>query len=162
MARVIDRYRIIADDWRRYDRFAAQGAMRRVLVSSDDLVRYPHYFERSTFELGLDLGADEAPDDFVNWLPRLDMVRLNFESFADGRAFSQAQMLRHRYAFSGDIRAHGQVLRDQLSFMFRCGINQFSLAQGEDIELALAAFTDISESYQPDSSECAFDRVVNG
>ena len=71
-------------------------------------------------------------------------MQLNFLSFADGRAFSQARLLRERYDYRGDIRAHGEVLRDQLSFMQRCGINQFNLAEGEDLELALAALSTTS------------------
>jgi uncharacterized protein (DUF934 family) len=139
----------IIDDWVRYDRFRSLGGARRVLVSIEDLKRCPRYFERSLFELGVELAAEDRVDDIAGWLPRLGLVSLNFGAFADGRPFSQAKLLRERFAYRGDIRAHGQVLRDQLSFMQRCGINQFSLAEGEDVELALAAFQDISESYQP-------------
>ena len=162
MASVIDLSGIIVDDWLPYDRFALQGAAQRVLVTSSDLDRYPRYFERALFELGVDLQPDEAIEDIARWIPRLKLVRLNFSAFADGRAFSQARLLRERFAYRGDIRAHGEVLRDQLAFMQRCGINQFDLAAGEDPELALAAFADISVSYQPELSTPALDRVANG
>ncbi len=69
-----------------------------------------------------------------------------------GRAFSQARLLRERMAYRGDIRAQGDVLRDQLSFMQRCGFTQFQLADSEEISLALNAFSDISHSYQPELS----------
>ena len=88
-------------------------------------------------------------------------MRVNFTSFADGRPFSQAKLLRERFSYTGDIRAHGQVLRDQLAFMRCCGINQFSLAEGEDVELALAAFNDISSSYQPGTVKQELVRAVN-
>ena len=162
MSRVIDRSGIVEAAWQRYDRRAIPGARHRVLVGSDDLARFPRYFQRTTFELGLDLGADEAVEDFAAWLPRLALVQLNFASFADGRAFSQARQLRQRYAYDGDIRACGEVLRDQLAFMERCGINQFELAAGEDLELALLAFDDISENYQPDATELRLPGIVNG
>ncbi len=162
MNRVIDRDGIVNDEWQRYDRFATQGDKQRILVSRDDLIKYPRYFQRVTFDLGLDLGVDEIVEDISGWLPRLKMVCINFESFADGRGFSQARLLRQRHAFAGDLRACGQVLRDQLSFMYRCGINQFNLTQGEDIESALEAFSDISESYQPEAGEVALNKVVNG
>lgn len=161
MGKVIDRSGIVTDEWQVFNRSALPGAVRRVLVNSDDLLRYPRYFERASFELGLNLGADEAVQDVAGWLPLMSMVRLNFESFADGRAFSQARLLRQRFAFGGDIRAHGQVLRDQLLFMCRCGINQFSLAPGEDFDLALAAFGDIGESYQPDWAGGSIDGLAH-
>ena len=162
MASVIDVSGVIVDDWLRYDRFASQGAAHRVLVTLTDLRKYPRYFERAVFQLGVDLQPDEAIEDIAHWIPRLELVRLNFSAFADGRAFSQARLLRERFSYRGDIRAHGEVVRDQLSFMQRCGINQFGLADGEDTELALEAFADISESYQPELSLPRLDKVVNG
>jgi uncharacterized protein (DUF934 family) len=150
MTTVINLFEVIVDDWVRYDRFCSLGGTRRVLVSFEDLGRYPRFFERSLFELGVELEADDEIDDIAGWLPRLDLVSLNFGVFADGRPFSQAKLLRDRFDYRGNIRAHGEVLRDQLSFMQRCGINQFCLAEGEDVELALGAFADISESYQPE------------
>ena len=149
MATVIDTSSVIADDWVRFDRRRPLGAATRVLVSVTDLARYPQYFERNLLTLGADLGADDAVEDLSDWLPRLHLIRLTFGVFTDGRPFSQARLLRERYGYRGDIRAHGQVVRDQLAFMQRCGINQFSLAEGEDVELALAAFAEISDSYQP-------------
>jgi len=162
MTTVIDLSEVIVDDWVRYDRFRALGRVRRVLVSFEGLRRYPRYFERSLFQLGVELEADDPIDDIASWLPRLDLISLNFGVFADGRPFSQARLLRNRFGYRGDIRAHGEVLRDQLSFMQRCGINQFCLAVGEDAELALDAFADISESYQPARIQFEAGKVVNG
>jgi uncharacterized protein (DUF934 family) len=162
MTTVIDLSEVIVDDWVRYDRFRALGGVRRVLVSFEDLGRYPRYFERSLFQLGVELEADVPIDDIAGWLPRLDLISLNFAVFADGRPFSQAKLLRDRFGYRGDIRAHGEVLRDQLSFMQRCGINQFSLAEGEDVELALGAFADISESYQPELVQLEIGKAANG
>jgi len=161
MTTVIDLSEVIVDDWLRYDRFRTQGA-RRMLVSFEDLGRYPNYFERSLFQLGIELEADDPIDAIASWLPRLDLISLNFDVFADGRPFSQAKLLRDRFGYRGDIRARGEVLRDQLSFMQRCGINQFCLADGEDVELALAAFNDISESYQPELTQLEIGQVANG
>jgi uncharacterized protein (DUF934 family) len=162
MATVIDLSAVVTDEWVRYDRYRSLGGATRILVSVVDLARYPRYFERSSLRLGLDLEVGDAIGEVSAWLPRFELIRLNFEAFSDGRPFSQARLLRERYAYRGDIRAHGQVLRDQLSFMQRCGINQFSLADGEDVDLALDAFQDISESYQPPLQQMALGRVANG
>jgi uncharacterized protein (DUF934 family) len=162
MANLIDSSGVIADDWVRYDRLRCMGVARRVLVSRHDLRKYPGYFERAQIELGADLEPDDAIADIVDWLPRLALVCLNFSAFADGRAFSQARLLRERFAYRGDIRACGEVLRDQLAFMQRCGINQFSLADGEDVDTALAAFADISVSYQPELAGPQLQQVAGG
>lgn len=162
MATVIDLSAVVIDEWVRYDRYRSLGGATRVLVSVANLARYPLFFERSTLRLGLDLEVGDLVGEVSAWLPRFELVRLNFAAFSDGRPFSQARLLRERFAYRGDIRAHGQVLRDQLSFMQRCGINQFSLADGENVDLALAAFQDISESYQPPLQHREPSRITNG
>jgi len=73
----------------------------------------------------------------------IQIILLKLGVFADGSAFSQARLLRDRYAFRADIRAEGGVLCDQLWFMKRNGFNQFQLAEGESIELAFRIFGDI-------------------
>ena len=88
--------------------------------------------------------ADLAAD-----LPMLALVALEFPKFADGRAYSQARLLRERYGYPGEIRATGDVLRDQLFFMTRSGFDAFELRADRSLEDALEAFNDFSESYQP-------------
>src|SRR3982751_897072 len=66
-------------------------------------------------------------DDLVPYLDRLAAVALVFPSFRDGRAYSQARLLRERYGFEGELRATGQVLRDQFVFMSRAGFDAFEV-----------------------------------
>lgn len=87
--------------------------------------------------------------DLATDLPALALVALEFPKFADGRAYSQARLLRERYGYAGEIRATGDVLRDQLFFMTRSGFNAFELRADRNLEDALEAFSDFSESYQP-------------
>ena len=82
-------------------------------------------------------------------LPRWALVALEFPKFADGRAYSQARLLRERHGFRGEIRAVGDVLRDQLFFMARSGFDAFELRADRRLEDALQAFTEFSDSYQP-------------
>ena len=72
---------------------------------------------------------------------------------ADGRAFSQARLLRERYGFKGEIRATGDVLYDQLFYMQRCGINGFELRDDQDVPSSLKAFDEMTVTYQPASDE---------
>lgn len=87
--------------------------------------------------------------DLAEDLPLLAVVALEFPKFADGRAYSQARLLRERHGYRGEIRAVGDVLRDQLLFMARCGFDAFELRPDRSLEDALAAFGEFTESYQP-------------
>lgn len=87
--------------------------------------------------------------DLAGDLPRLAVVALEFPKFADGRAYSQARLLRERHGYRGEIRAVGDVLRDQLFFMARSGFDAFELRADRSLEDALEAFGEFSESYQP-------------
>ena len=149
MTVVIEAFDNTAEAWPRFDRRALRDVADRLLLTPADLQRYPRFFRRSSLQLAVDLAAEELVEDIVEWLPRLSLVQLNFESFADGRPFTQARLLRERFGFEGDIRACGDVQRDQLAFMRRCGINQFDLADGEDSAQIKSVFDEISHSYQP-------------
>ncbi|MCF8467088.1 MAG: DUF934 domain-containing protein [Sneathiella sp.] len=86
-------------------------------------------------------------------LERLDLVVLEFPKMADGRAFSQARLLRERYGFKGEIRATGDILHDQLFYMQRCGINGFEIREDQDISSSLKAFDEMTITYQPACDE---------
>ena len=99
--------------------------------------------------IGVRLPNTVAVETIADDLDRLSLVALEFPKFNDGRAFSQARLLRERYLYRGELRATGQVLRDQLLFMARCGFDAFEIAKGDAVdgwERALAAFTVF---YQP-------------
>jgi uncharacterized protein (DUF934 family) len=106
--------------------------------------------------------ADVA--DLAEDLPVLEVVALEFPKFADGRAYSQARLLRERHGYRGEIRAVGDVLRDQLFFMARSGFDAFELRADRSLEDALAAFDEFSESYQPavDQSQPLYRRARGG
>lgn len=99
-----------------------------------------------------DRGVRLAPGDDVaelaGELATLPVVALDFSAFADGRAYSQAHLLRQRYGYTGELRALG-VRRDHAAFMERCGIDALELADGEDPDAVLAALDAISVKYQP-------------
>src|SRR5882762_6146328 len=90
----------------------------------------------------------DDPASVADRLGRVARVEVNFPKFGDGRGFSIARLLRERYGYRGELRAVGQVGRDQLYYLESCGFDAFLLRDGEDPEEALAAFNDFSESYQ--------------
>jgi uncharacterized protein (DUF934 family) len=98
--------------------------------------------------VGVLLSATDDPADIAADLAHLQVVAVNFNTFNDGRGYSTARLLRERYGWRGELRAVGDVLRDQLLYLSRCGVDAFELRDGEDVEAALAAFNDFSEAYQ--------------
>ncbi len=99
---------------------------------------------------GVWLDSDQEVEALCGDLNRIAVIALNFPAFTDGRAYSYARLLR-RQGYEGEIRAIGDVLRDQLFYMARCGFDSFALRDDQDLETCLSAFADFSVSYQ----ECA-------
>ena len=88
-------------------------------------------------------------DDLVPYLGRLAAVALVFPTFRDGRAYSQARLLRERHGYKGELRASGQVLRDQFVFMLRAGFDAFEVKKDADAEAFAATVKRYSVFYQP-------------
>lgn len=92
---------------------------------------------------------DRNVSELVPYLDRLALVALVFPNFRDGRAYSQARILRERYRFRGELRATGQVLRDQFLFMFRAGFDAFEVSKPADAPAFVEAIERYSVFYQP-------------
>ncbi len=88
-------------------------------------------------------------DDLVPHLGRLAVIALVFPTFRDGRAYSQARLLRERHGYRGELRATGQVLRDQFLFMLRAGFNAFEVKKPTDAEAFANTVKRYSVFYQP-------------
>jgi uncharacterized protein (DUF934 family) len=98
--------------------------------------------------IGVWLDSHEDPAAIAEDLASLAVVGVNFPTFKDGRGYSTAYLLRQRYGYKGELRALGDVLRDQLFYLKRVGFDAFQLTPGANIEDALTAFNDFSVSYQ--------------
>lgn len=101
----------------------------------------------------LRLEPADDPAAFAHRLGAVARVEVNFPSLADGRGYSIARLLRERYGYGGELRAVGDVQRDQLLYLARCGFNAFLLRKHEDADDALAAFGELSESYQASAAQ---------
>lgn len=99
--------------------------------------------------LGLRLKSDESPAQLADDLHHFQLIALEFPRFGDGRAYSYARLLRERYGFTGELRAVGNVLRDQLLFMLRCGFDAFEIANPKAVEAWREAVSEIDLFYQP-------------
>ena len=92
-------------------------------------------------------GAEDAAL-LADSIDQLALIAVNFPKFTDGRGYSTGALLRSRYGFKGELRAIGDVLRDQLFYLHRAGFNAFAVRAGKNIHDALSALNDFSETYQ--------------
>lgn len=97
--------------------------------------------------IGVWLDSDQSPKLIADDIGLFKVVAINFPAFADGRGFTYGRELREQLGFSGELRAIGGFMRDQLYYLKRCGFNAFSLAEG-DIAAAVDSLSDFSDSYQ--------------
>jgi uncharacterized protein (DUF934 family) len=98
--------------------------------------------------LGVWLDSAEDPADIAADVNHFSVIAVNYPAFKDGRGSSTAYLLRTRYNFKGELRAIGDVLRDQLFALKRVGFNAFAVRADKDIEDALKGLSDFSEVYQ--------------
>jgi uncharacterized protein (DUF934 family) len=103
---------------------------------------------RSKDELGVWLAPDDEPADVVTDFDKLSVIAVDFPVFRDGRGFSIGRLLRERYNWTGELRAIGDVLRDQVFFHYRCGFDAYAVRADKDINDALNAFNEFTELYQ--------------
>ena len=94
------------------------------------------------------LAPDDEPFALEADLPNLSLVAVDFPVFRDGRGYSTAFLLRQRLGFTRELRAIGDVLRDQLDFMRRCGFDAYAVRADKNIDDALNGFGEISVRYQ--------------
>lgn len=99
-------------------------------------------------EIGVWLASDERPEELKGQLENFKVVAVDFPKFADGRGYSIAYNLRARLGYSGELRAIGDVLRDQLFYMQRVGFDAFAVRADKNIHDAVKGLTDFSEKYQ--------------
>jgi uncharacterized protein (DUF934 family) len=100
-------------------------------------------------QLAVQLEPDQPPSEISGDIEKIPLVAINFPVFTDGRGFSYARELRER-GYTGEIRAVGQFIRDQLGYLARCGFNAFEFSADIDLEAALASLSSFSEHYQAD------------
>jgi uncharacterized protein (DUF934 family) len=132
----------VADD----DEIPSGGA---VLISAARFLADPDTLSRRLGKLGVIWPNNRNVDDLVPYLDRLAVVALVFPTFRDGRAYSQARLLRERYNYRGELRATGQVLRDQFVFMLRAGFDAFEVKKDSDAEAFANTVKRYSVFYQP-------------
>jgi uncharacterized protein (DUF934 family) len=124
----------------------ADGA---ILISSARFLENAEALSQRAGPTGVIWPNSRDVDDLVPYLDRVAAVALVFPTFRDGRAYSQARLLRERYHYRGELRATGQVLRDQFVFMLRAGFDAFDVRKDADAEAFAQTVQRYSVFYQP-------------
>lgn len=146
---VVERWHLIPKD----------GSLEGIPNADDMIVplamwlEHAHALKARDGGLGVWLEADELIEEIADDLQHLQVIALNFPAFTDGRHYSTARLLRERYGYTGEIRAIGDVLRDQLFILQRCGFDAFAIRPDRDPQAALEGLKDFSVTYQAAADE---------
>ena len=156
MQRIIKHDQLVDETWH----LLPQEQTLDDLSNSDDLIvplhlwlDHGHALKVRDGGLGVWLEAHEQIEEIADDLQYFQVIALNFPSFTDGRHYSSARLLRERYGYQGEIRAIGDVLRDQLFYMRRCGFDAFAVRADRDPIDALQGLQDFSVTYQAAADE---------
>lgn len=141
MSRLIKQDRIVQDTWLPLDADITQPAPGQIC----NLEQWLKLENKNGSAVQLESGEEPAP--LLAYLEQIQLVVIHFPVFTDGRGFSYARDLRE-HGYRGELRAAGKFIRDQLTYLRRCGFDAFQMADESGLEEALASLRDFSEYYQ--------------
>lgn len=144
---------VVADDWSVLRVEEGDAAESAVVPEGKIIVPLATWLAQreslaSRAEIGVWIGADERPETLKGELDKFAVVAVDFPKFTDGRGYSIAYNLRKRLGYAGQLRAIGDVLRDQLFSMHRVGFDAYATRPDRDIHDALKGLTVFTETYQ--------------
>ena len=153
MRKIIKDKAIINDDWQILKLAEGEAPDTVTVPGGKQVVPLQVWLAQKTTlakcaDIGVWLASDERAEQLKEDARSLPLIAVDFPTFADGRGYSIAYNLRARMGFEGELRAIGDVLRDQLFYMSRVGFNAFATREDRSIEDALKGLTDFSEVYQ--------------
>ena len=141
--------KIVADSFVHVTDDAEIPADGAILISAARLMADPEVLSRRAGRTGVIWPNNRDVDDIVPYLDRVPVIALIFPTFRAGRGYSQARLLRERHGYRGELRATGQVLRDQFLFMLRAGFDAFEVKKASDAEAFASTVKRYSVFYQP-------------
>lgn len=125
-------------------------ADRPVIVGKARYIAEREALDSRNAPLGLRIEAGEDLDGLEGDIGRFSLVAVRFPKYTDGRGYSIARLLRERHGFTGELRATGDVLRDQIPYMRRCGFDSFEVSHEPTVRaLAEGRVRGVTHHYQP-------------
>ena len=151
MRHILRRHELLPDDWRYLTEEPAESDP--LIVPLAQLRSAGREWQQRPGPLGALLGPADSVTDLAPFLPRLALIALEFPNPGDGRGYSQARLLRERFAFRAELRAVGAGVRqDQAFLLARCGFDTLEPPAGVDLEAVRRALSRYSVAYQPGSA----------
>ena len=145
---------VVDDNWiLAEDNLESLPSSGNVLLSTSQWQQFASELDQQQAPVGVWLEGNEEIPDFIESLLQLPIIAIKFAKFVDGRGYSLARLLRERYHYSGELRAIGDIIRDQLYLLKHIGFNAFQPSQDIDLEQAAASLTDFSENYQSTNAQ---------
>ena len=141
MPRLIKNGKVIDDSWIAFDADTAAPKAGQIC----NLEQWLQLTDKSGSAVQLE--PAQEPDVLFGHLEQIDLVVINFPVFTDGRGFSYARRLREQ-GYHGELRAGGHFIRDQLTYLHRCGFDAFQMADESELEASLESLDDFTEFYQ--------------
>ncbi len=127
--------RFVPDEWQRLPRGAALPADGKYILTLSQCQDHREQLATTNLPLGLLLEPASNPRDLGPEITRFSLIAVDFPKFSDGRGYSQARRLRDELGFSGELRAVGDILYDQLQLLARCGFDAFEITNGATLVL---------------------------
>lgn len=146
--RVIKENSVIEDEWELYDALDAPSDESDAIFPYSLWREHQEEIKKRKGRSGVCVEGSDDIDEVAKDLSHFDIVAIDFPAFKDGRGYSHARILREFHGYDGDLRASGDILRDQLFFLQRCGFSSFQLREDKDTGDALKGFNDFSVKYQ--------------
>ena len=148
MPRLIKNRKLAADDWKLIQEGEAFPASGDVIVPLSLWLAKREILLARVGRTGVCLKPEDEPAALATDFAVLPLIAVLFPAFTDGRGYSTARLLRERYGYTGELRAIGDVLHDNVFYLSRVGFDAIALREGEDAKEALSAFKDFTEAYQ--------------
>ncbi len=157
MAQIIKNKTVVDDDWQVLRLEAGDDAHAVVIADSKQIIPLKVWLaqresllarQQQQKNLAVWFASDDNAADLQADLGLFELLAIDFPKFADGRGYSIAYYLRNRYQYQGELRAIGDVLRDQLFYMKRVGFDAYAVRADKNIHDAVKSLSDFSEKYQ--------------
>lgn len=140
-------YEVIANHWLRVAEGCDDAIPAHTLLPLKEwLERRDELLDRA--DVGIWFAPDDEPEALGADAARLSMIAVDFPAFTDGRGFSIGRLLRERYGFEGELRAVGDVFKDTMYYLKRCGFDAFEVRADKDVHEAAKGLNDFSDAYQ--------------
>jgi uncharacterized protein (DUF934 family) len=148
MPQILKDTQVVSDNWILLDENADSIPNGDILLSYQQWQNFAEQLSNHSGSIGVWLEGHAEIEQIIEPLLNLPLIAINFPKFADGRGFSAARLIRERYNYSGELRAIGGFIRDQLYLLKRCGFNAFQFSDENELSDAAESLKDFSENYQ--------------